>query len=85
MRFARQLLLTLLVGCSSTDKVFIQRRDDCAETAAAKKPLAWLINKYGLGVETEEYQNGEELTSSQEARITSNFCSFYTSGSRLVN
>jgi len=54
------LLLTLLVGCSSTDMNYRQRRDDCAIATSAGKPTLWLIKKYGLEVETHEYKNGEE-------------------------
>ena len=71
------LLLTLLVGCSSTDKTYIERRDDCAITSAAGKPPSWLIKKYGLGVETYEYQSGEEWSTYREEEIVKTFCDFY--------
>ena len=71
------LLLTLLVGCSSTDKTYRQRRDDCAITTSAGKPRLWLINKYGLGVETYEYENGEEWSISRQAEMVKYFCDFY--------
>ncbi len=71
------LLLTLLVGCSSTDKTFIERRDDCAITTSAGKPRLWLINKYGLGVVTYEYENGEEWSISRQKLMVEAFCDFY--------
>ena len=42
------LLLTLLVSCSSKDKTFIERRDDCAELAGRKVTIEDFIKKYNL-------------------------------------
>ncbi len=71
------LIITLLVGCSSSDKTYRQRRDDCAIATAAGKPTLWLINKYGLGVETYEYKNNEEFSESRKLKMIKFFCDFY--------
>ena len=76
------LLLTLIVGCGSKDKTYIERRDDCADSAAGKRSLDWIINKYDLAsiwLEDEKYIFDDY----QKQKTVSAFCSFYSSGIKL--
>ena len=70
------VLLTFIVGCSSKDKTYIQRRDDCAELAGQKVSLKDFIKKYKLA--TKEGFKVENVN--HEAQILANFCSFYRLG-----
>ena len=70
------LLLTLLVGCSSKDKTFIERRDDCADVVGQKISLEDFIKKHNLFLE----EGNEIETMSEKARFVSGFCSFYRLG-----
>ena len=67
------LLLTLLVGCSSKDKSYIERRDDCADVYGRVITLDEFIKKYNLGL-----SNDPPLTSkSRKQAATTYFCNFY--------
>ena len=70
------LLLTLLVGCSNTDKTFRERRDDCAELAGRKITIKDFIKKYNLA-SMEGYKKRDIFT---EPNLVSGFCSFYRLG-----
>ena len=71
------LLLTLLVGCSSKDKTFIERRDDCAELFGKKITIKDFIKKYNLAS-----MKGFKVKSIyDEPEVVSGFCSFYRLGS----
>ena len=70
------LLLTLLVGCSSKDKTFIERRDDCAELAGRKITIEDFIKKYNLA----SMEGYKVETIFDEPRLVSGFCSFYRLG-----
>ena len=71
------LIAINLASIGKQDKKFIQRRDDCAIATAAGRPTLWLIDKYGLGVETYEYQNKEEFSESRKLEMIRYFCDFY--------
>ena len=71
------LLLTLLVGCSSKDKTFIERRDDCAEFIGHKITIEDFIKKHNL-LSREGF---EVKNMNQKYEIIANFCSFYRLGS----
>ena len=65
------LLLTLLVGCSSKNKTYIQRKNDCARTMAINIPQIkeQFLKKYDLDV------YNDYLT---EDEVIKEFCYFYT-------
>ena len=44
------LLLTLLVGCSSKDKTYIERRDDCANLLARIITPDEFVKKYKIAL-----------------------------------
>tara|TARA_B100001093_G_C26503477_1_gene874322 strand:+ start:331 stop:576 length:246 start_codon:yes stop_codon:yes gene_type:complete len=70
------LLLTLIAGCSTKDKTFIERRDDCAELVGQKIPVKDFIKKYNLA----SREGYKEKTIFDEPRLLSGFCSFYRLG-----
>ena len=65
------LLLTLLVGCSSKNKTYIQRKNDCARTMGINIPQIkeQFFKKYDLDV------YNDYLT---EDEVIKEFCYFYT-------
>ena len=44
------LLLTLIVGCSSKDKTYIERRDDCADLFAKVITRDEFVKKYKIAL-----------------------------------
>ena len=67
------LLLTLIVGCSSKDKTYIERRDDCAAVYGRVITLDEFIKKYNLGIRAEK-----PLTSrARKEAVAAYFCNFY--------
>ena len=73
------LLLTLIAGCSNTDKTFIERRDDCAELAGRKITIEDFIKKYNLA----SMKGYKVKTIYDEPKLVSGFCSFYRLGSSI--
>tara|TARA_Y100000991_G_C21737430_1_gene249050 strand:- start:158 stop:382 length:225 start_codon:yes stop_codon:yes gene_type:complete len=65
------LLLTLLVGCSSKDKTYIQKKNDCARTMAINisEINQQFLKKYDLDI------YNDYLT---EDEVIKEFCYFYT-------
>ena len=70
------LLLTLLVGCSSKDKTFIERRDDCADAYARAISPNQFIKKYKIGLTDKEVSRNQEI----QYKAIDKFCQFYKSG-----
>ena len=68
------LLLTLLVGCSSKDKTYIERRDDCADVFGRVITSDEFIEKYNLGLSDKKVISTKN---SKGATITY-FCTFYS-------
>ena len=66
------LLLTLLVGCSSKDKTYIERRDDCANLLARIITPDEFVKKYKIA------QKDERPNIKQARREgIALFCQFY--------
>ena len=65
------LLLTLLVGCSSKNKTYIQRKNDCARTMAINifEINQQFLKKYDLDI------YNDIIT---EREVIKEFCYFYT-------
>ena len=74
------LLLTLIAGCSSKDKTYIERRDDCADTIGGIRSTQSMIEKYKLGREFIKNRNLKKLSEDEENSVLTNFCSFYLMG-----
>ena len=73
------LLLTLIAGCSNTDKTYIERRDDCAEVIGQKISVPDFIKKYNLA-SREDFEFISKYKESSSAKLVANFCSFYRLG-----
>ena len=74
------LLLTLLVGCSTKDKTYIERRDDCAETASGVIDIDAFIKKYKMGVNLPEGYKNNENSLEGKIELFVNFCRYYGGG-----
>ena len=66
------LLLTLLVGCSSKDKTYIERRDDCANLLARIITPDEFVKKYKIALK-------DDRPNKKQARREgiALFCQFY--------
>ena len=72
--FFAPMILILLVGCSSKDKTFLERRDDCADYSGGIISVDDLYKKYNLGkVHTKTKNYSKPL-------VITNFCRFYGTG-----
>ena len=66
------LILTLLVGCSSKDKTYIERRDDCADLLARVITPDEFVKKYKIAQKDER----PNITKSRREGMAL-FCQFY--------
>ena len=71
------LLLTLIVGCSSKDKTYIERRDDCADVYARVITIDEFVKKYEIGFTDKKVLVNKRNTESAVAA----FCQYYKNGS----
>ncbi len=70
------LLLTLVVGCSSTDKTLIERRDDCADVFSRVITIDEFVKKYEIGFADKKVTSDKTKTQLAVAA----FCQFYKNG-----
>ena len=68
------LLFTLLFGCSSKDKTFLERRDDCADYSGGIISEDDMYKKYNLGKVHPKTKNYSKPL------VITNFCRFYGNG-----
>ncbi len=73
--FFAPLILILLVGCSSKDKTFLERRDDCADYSGGIISSGDMYEKYKLG-----YAHDKKAKNYSKPLVITNFCSFYSTG-----
>ena len=71
------LLLTLIVGCSSKDKTYIERRDDCADLFAKVITRDEFVKKYKIGFADKKVLETKRNT---ELAVAA-FCQYYKNGS----
>ena len=76
------LLLTLIVGCSNTDKTLRERRDDCADLYVGAITYREFSQKYNINksipfVVDDKARYSKELWKSQ---LVKDFCSYYKGG-----
>ena len=72
------LLLTLLIGCSSKDKIHIERRDDCADAYAKVIGRDEFIEKYKIGQKSDSKKEGYYKEREMDI-LVDKFCMFYMS------
>jgi hypothetical protein len=70
------LLLTLLVGCSTKDKTYIERRDDCADVYGRAIPFEEFNKKYKIALNDERGNAGNAKKRDINDYIDG-FCQFY--------
>ena len=73
--FFAPLILILLVGCSSKDKTFLERRDDCADYSGGIISSGDMYEKYNLG-----YVHNKKAKNYSKPLVITNFCRFYSTG-----
>ena len=71
------LLLTLLVGCSTKDKTYIERRDDCADVFSRVITTDEFVKKYKIGFADKKVSENKR----NKKVAVSAFCQFYKNGS----
>ena len=73
------LLISLVVGCSITDKTYQERRDDCADVFARVITIDEFVKKYKIGF-------ADKIVSESKSKTkvaVSAFCQFYKNGSLI--
>ena len=70
------LLLTLLIGCSSKDKSYIERRDDCADVYGRAIPFEEFNKKYKIYLHDERGSKRDAKKRDINEYIDG-FCAFY--------